>query len=87
MKRLGSLYTRGGALSDVDELDISDLRLLSSNATIRVQIEGATAADMKRLDEFFQELANVARFTDRTEADIQIRHPQENCALINELKK
>jgi copper chaperone CopZ len=49
--------------------------------------EGATAADMKRLDEFFQELANVARFTDRTEADIQIRHPQENCALINELKK
>lgn len=87
LKRLGSLYTRGSALSDVDELDISDLRLLSSNATIRVQIEGATAADMKRLDEFFQELANVARFTDRTEADIQIRHPQENCALVKELKK
>ena len=84
--KLGSLYTRGGALSDVDDLYISDLRLLSG-ATIAVHIEGATAQDMRRLDEFFQDLANVAKFTDRTEADIHIRHPQENCALVKELKK
>ena len=86
LSRLGSLYTRGGAISDVDELDISELKLLSG-ATIRVQIEGATAADMKRLDEFFQELANVAKFTDSTEADIRISHPEDNCALVKKLKE
>ena len=86
LSKLGSLYTRGGATSDVDELDISDLRLLSG-ATMRVSIEGATAADMKRLDEFFQELANVAKFTDQTQADISIRHPAENCALVRKLKE
>lgn len=86
LSRLGSLYTRGGATSDVDELDISELRLLSG-ATIRVQIEGATAADMKRLDEFFQELANVTKFTDNTEADIRISHPEDNCALVKKLKE
>ena len=84
--RLGSLYTRGGATSDVDELDISELKLLSG-ATIRVQIEGATAADMKRLDEFFQELANVAKFTEHTEADIRISHPDDNCTLVKKLKE
>ena len=86
LSRLGSLYTRGGATSNVDELDISELRLLSG-ATIRVQIEGATAADMKRLDEFFQELANVAKFTENTEADIRISHPDDNCALVKKLKE
>lgn len=86
LSRLGSLYTRGGATSDVDELDISELKLLSG-ATIRVQIEGATAADLKRLDEFFQELANVAKFTENTEADIRISHPDDNCALVKKLKE
>lgn len=86
LSRLGSLYTRGGAISDVDELDISELRL-RSGATIRVQIEGATAADMKQLDEFFQELANVAKFTDDTEADIRISQPKDNCALVKKLKE
>lgn len=86
LSRLGSLYTRGGASSDVDVLDVSDLRLLSG-ATVRVQIEGATAADMKRLDEFFQVLSDVVKFTDRTEADITISHPKDDCALVKKLKE
>ena len=86
LNKLGSLYTRGGASSDVDELYISDMKLLSG-ATIAVRVEGATAADMKQLDEFFQELANVAKFTDQTEADIEIKHPAENCALVKKLKE
>ena len=86
LNRLGSLYTRGGATCDVDELDISDMKL-QSGATMRVQIEGATAADMKALDEFFQELANVAKFTEDTQADIVINHPDENCALVKKLRE
>ena len=84
--RLGSLYTRGGALSDVDELDISDLRLLSGGR-LRVCVENATAADMKRLDELFQELANVVKFDERTEAEVRIDHPADNCALVKKLKE
>ncbi len=86
LSKLGSLYTRGGATSDVDELDISDMKLLSGG-TIRVQIDGATAADMKRLDEFFPVLAEVAKITDQTEAEITIRHPEDNCALVKKLKE
>ena len=86
LSKLGSLYTRGGASSDVDDLDITDMKLLSG-ATLRVAISGATAADMKRLDEFFQELANVAKFTSQTEAEIRISHPADNCALVKKLKE
>ena len=86
LKNLGSLYTRGGAKSDVDELDISDMAL-KSGATIRVQISDAKASDMKLLDEFFQVLADVAAFTDKTEADIRIETPVEDCALVKKLKE
>lgn len=86
LSRLGSLYTRGGAASNVDELYLSDLKL-SSGATMRVGIENATADDMKRLDEFFQILSDVARFTQDTEADITINHPKENCTLVKKLKE
>ena len=84
--RIGSLYTRGGASSEIDTLDISDMKL-PSGATLRVDIEGATPTDLKRLDEFFQILSDVVRFTDQTEAEIRISHPEDNCSLVKELKK
>ena len=85
--RIGSLYTRGKAASTIETLDINDLRILSSNSRLRISVENATPADMKQLDELFQILASVVKFTDETEAEIQVNHPENNCELINELKK
>ena len=87
LKNIGSLYTRGGAASRVDLLDISDMKMSYGNATIRVVIENATADDMKNLGEFFDTLMSVAKFEKNTEAEIKIEKPGKNCALIKKLKE
>ena len=86
LRRLGSLYTRSGATSTIDELDISDLKL-PSGGTLRFAVENATPTDIKRLDELLQILCDTVKVTDSTEADLLIGDPEENCAFINELKK
>ena len=86
LRRLGSLYTRSGATSTIDELDISDLQL-PSGGTLRFALENATPADIKRLDELLQILCDTAKLTDATEADLLLSAPDANCAFVKELKK
>ena len=86
LRRLGSLYTRSGATSTIDSLDISDLKL-PSGGTLRFAVENATPTDIKRLDELLQILCDIVKVTDATEADLVISDPDDRCALVKELKK
>ena len=86
LRRMGSLYTRSGATSTIDQLDISDLKL-PSGGTLRLALDNATPADIKRLDELLQILCDTVKITDATEADLLIGDPDPNCALVKELKK
>ena len=83
---MGSLYTRSGATSTIDQLDISDLKL-PSGGTLRLAFDNATPSDIKRLDELLQILCDTVKVTDATEADLLIGDPDPNCALVKELKK
>ena len=86
LKRLGSLYTRSGATSTIDRLDITELRL-PGGGTLRIALEDATPTDMKRMDELFAIIADVTKVTPDTEAELRIGNPDGQCALIKELKK
>ena len=85
LRRAGSIYTRG-ATSTISSMDISDLKL-PGGGTIRLAIENAGPSDMKKLDELFQCLCDVAKVTDDTEAELIIDNPDENCSFIKEIKK
>ena len=86
LRRLGSLYTRSGATSTIDSLDISDLKL-AGGGTLRIALENVGPTDIKRMDELFAILADITKVTDATEAELRIFNPDENCALVTELKK
>lgn len=84
--KLGSLYTRGGATSSIDTLDISDMKL-PSGGTLRLALENAAPSDIKALDEFFETLNGVVKMTSETEADVRIENPDDKCTLAQELRK
>lgn len=86
VKRLGSLYTRNGAVSRIDSLDITDLQL-PSGAKLRLQIDGAEAKDIKQLDEFFQVFAEAVKVSAETDIELVIENPNDEDALVKELKK
>lgn len=86
MRRLGSMYNRGDAISSIETLDISDLKL-PDGGTMRFALNNVTPEQMKHLDEIFQMVADSAKVTDETEADLIIRDPNSNCALVKELSK
>ena len=86
VKRLGSLYTRNGATSRIDSLDITDLQL-PSGAKLRLQIDGAEAKDIKQLDEFFQVFAEAVKVSAETDIELVIENPNDEDALVKELKK
>ena len=85
LKRIGSIYTRG-ATSRIASLDISDLAL-GAESTIRISIENASPADIKKLDELLQILHDITKVTDDTEAELVIEDPDDNCEFIKALKK
>ncbi len=85
LKRIGSLYTRSGAKSSIDRLDITDMKL-PGGGRLRVALENAGPEDIRRLDEFFQNFCEVARITDETEVDLTINNPEQDCALMKELR-
>lgn len=84
---LSGLYRRGKASVDIDSLRLSDLRL-PSGATMHIDLENLTPADMLRLDELLGAIASVAQLTEYSEADIVLgAGAAENDALITELEK
>lgn len=85
IKRLGSVYLAEGGKSTVDYLDVYDL-VLPAGATLRVQLANANAADMKHMQEFFEVLMSAASIGPNTQADLEIREPVKDCALITKLK-
>lgn len=86
INRLGSLYTRSGATSKIDTLDITDLQL-PSGATLRIALEDAEAKDIKQLDELFQVLAETVKVSENTDIELVIDNPNDEDALVQELRK
>lgn len=86
LRRLGSMYTRGGGTSTIDVLDIRGLQL-RGGGQIRLALEQATPESIMQLDELLQALTGIAEVTDAAGADLEIKNPDDGCALVRELKK
>lgn len=86
LRRLASLYIRGGATSTIDSLDISDLRL-PGGGTLRIALSNAAPGDIKLLDDLFQAVSDAAAATPDTDADLIITNPDDGCGLIRELNR
>lgn len=85
LKRLSSLYTRGGAKTVIKELDVSDMTL-PSGGKLRLTISDAGPDDLKNLGELFSAFMAVSTCDEGTEVSINIKNPDEQDALIKELK-
>ncbi len=85
LKRIGTLYQQGGR-SRIDILDMADLEL-PNGGTLRISLEKATPETLKDLDEFFDSIAGLIQFTEKTTCDLEINDPKEDCPFIQALKK
>ena len=85
LRRLGSIYSRG-AKSTIESLDLVDLEL-PEGGTIRIQLTGATPGSMKALGELFEVLDGIVLRGEYTDVFLEIADPEEDCLLIQELKK
>jgi len=85
LKRLGSMYARG-AKSSLDILDLLDLRL-PNGGRMRVLLQNVSPNDMKRLGELFEVLGDLVSAGEQTQGRIQITDPQDDCPLVQALKK
>lgn len=85
LRRLGSLYNRG-AKSHIDFMDLFELEL-PEGGTLRIQLDNVPPGSMQALGEFFEVLDSVIEQGEDTEALLEIQEPDEDCLLIQELKK
>ncbi|PCD75715.1 ATP-binding protein [Pseudothioclava arenosa] len=85
VKRLGRVGANG-TKSTVDDLRVQALKV-PGGASIDLKISGATPESLKALDELFETLMTVGRVDADTFASIEIEHPDDECALVAELKK
>jgi hypothetical protein len=85
LRQIGSLYTRG-ARSTIAALDLVDLEL-PSGGRLRLSLENVPPASMQRLGELFEVLATVISAGDASEADLDIGDPDEQCLLIQALRR
>ncbi len=81
--RLGSMYTRGHTIQalGLDEIILPDGGMLT------VRLEDVTPESMKALGELFEVLGTVLQFAELRDAYIQIADADDNCPLVQELKK
>lgn len=84
LRTLGSLYQRG-AKSAIDTLDIWDMEV-AGGGRMRIALTDLTPESMKRLQEFFETVALVAKPGSDTGGELEIRHPEEECLLVQTLK-
>lgn len=84
--KIGSLYARGKATSNIKDLDICDLKL-PGGGLMRITLEDAEAIDFKRLDEFFGDLQSKLKVGKTTSVEITIDNPDDQCELVQALKK
>jgi hypothetical protein len=83
--QLGSLYNRG-AKTKIGALDVAGLEI-EDGGRLRVSVEEATPAAMKRLGELFEVLAVVAKPGKDTVVDFEVAAPDDACLLIKALKE
>ena len=70
----------------LDILDLAELRL-QGGGRMRVLIQDAPPEDIKRLGELFEVLADLVSSVDQTQGRIRITDPQDDCPLVQELRK
>lgn len=85
LRQVGNLYSRG-ASTTIDDLDLMEIQL-PGNATMRLALSNATPETLKRLDEFFECLVEVAEPGPQSDMALNINDPQEDCPFFQELKK
>lgn len=83
--QFGSLYNRG-AKTTVSVLDVAELEI-DGGGRVRLTVEAASPAAMKRLGELFEVLATVAKPGKDTSVELDIAEPDETCPLIKALKE
>jgi hypothetical protein len=83
--QFGSLYNRG-AKTTIDALDVSGLEI-GDGGRLRILVEQASPAAMKRLGELFEVLAAVAKPGADTIVDFEVTAPDDSCLLIKALKE
>ena len=83
--QLGSLYNRG-AKTTIGALDIAGLEI-EQGGRLRISVEEATPAAMKRLGELFEVLATVGKPGKDTVVDFEAAAPDDSCLLIKALKE
>jgi hypothetical protein len=83
--RIGSFYNKG-ASSTVKTLELSDLEL-PDGGRLQITLEDVPPQSMKKLNELFQILSNVARQGDQTGVSLVIEEPDENCAFVRAIRK
>ena len=82
--QFGSLYNRG-AKTTVSVLDVAELEI-EGGGRVRLTVEDASPAAMKRLGELFEVLATVAKPGKDTSVELDIAEPDQTCLLIKALK-
>jgi hypothetical protein len=85
LSQLGSLYNKG-AKTTIDELDLADLEI-EGGGRLRLSLQDATPAAMKRLGELFEVLAGVVKPGKDTIVEFEVSEPDDNCLLIKTLKQ
>jgi hypothetical protein len=85
LSQLGSLYNKG-AKTTIDELDLIDLEI-EGGGQLRLSLQHATPAAMKRLGELFEVLAGVVKPGKDTIVEFEVSEPDDNCLLIKTVKQ
>ncbi len=85
LRRIGSLYQKG-AKSKIDSMDLTDMAL-ENGGTLRISIENIPPDSLKDLGELFEVVSGLVKLGDRTEGYLDIQHPQDGCAFVEELNK
>lgn len=85
LKRISSLYVRGGAKSYITDLDIADMKL-PGGGKLRLDISEAGPDDMKLLGELLTAFTAVSSSDEDTDVSIEIKNPDDNDVLVKELK-
>jgi hypothetical protein len=85
LPRIGSLYTRG-ARSPVKLLDLWDLEI-QGGGRLRLTLEDVPPEAMKRLGELLEVLVTVVKQGTKTEGDLEIDAPSDQCLFIQALKQ
>ena len=82
LPRLGHLKN---VASTIDQLRI-DSAPLKSGGTLSIEMHNLKPNALNALDDFFADLARIIEFEREFDADFDINSPQENCALVAEIR-